>query len=164
MKSAREAGVFVAASRRKLILCETDRVAKISAGKVGSGKPSASKLGTHKRCSNESCPLKVCVGEIRSFKSRPRTISAHEHSIGEVAAAEVRIGHSCAGKNAAGKIALFANAAIGGGHIDARLCPERPEGRSLAGRNRPDGGYRECGEAQLCQHGAGLGALKFSRQ
>jgi len=74
------------------------------------------------------------------------------------------VGHPRAGEDAAREIALFANAAIGRREIDARVCAERPKRRGLTRRRRRQGGSRENGEAELCQHGAGLGALKFSRQ
>ncbi len=73
--------------------------------------------------------------------------------------------HARAGEDAAGEIAIFADAGIGGCKIKTRIGAERPKRVSvLARRNCSQSSGRENGQAQLCQHGAGLGLLKKSRQ
>jgi hypothetical protein len=71
--------------------------------------------------------------------------------------------HARAGEDAAGEIAVFADTAVCGLCFQARTGAERPERGRLASPHRAKGGCRDYGKAKLCQHGAGVGALKKSR-
>lgn len=71
--------------------------------------------------------------------------------------------HAGAGENASREIAVFADAAISGRKIEARVGAERPERERLARRSRYQSGCRKNGEAEMCQHGAGLGPVKIPR-
>jgi len=73
--------------------------------------------------------------------------------------------HARAREDAAGEVAVFADAGVRGREIEARIGAERPKrGSALARRNCSESSGRENGQAQMCQHGAGLSLLKMSRQ
>lgn len=181
---------MIAASLVELGLGEPKGGAQIGAREVGFLKVHACDVGLREGCAGEVGAARICLREASAFKAGlwaggvdqthareirlrevgavelgVRSVGAREHCVGEIAAAEVRMCHPRPGEDSSGEVAVFANAGIRGCEIKARIGAERPKRVSvLARRNYSESSGRENGQAQLCQHGAGIVAAKMSRQ